>query len=243
MNDNETIQTNSGSLDDRTLVLKHGNSFAVFDRYGDIHAQGHSEQGIYHQDTRFLSQLDLRLADGRRPVLLNSTLNQDNSLLTVDLTLPEIIEADKPKIHIDTVHVFRAKLLYQDTCYEHLRLSNYGAAAINISFVLAFDADFADIFEVRGKQREAHGHCLPVDVDEQKQTITLAYTGLDNITRHTHVHLENANANISDNNVHFDVALAPGENKDIYLSIQCDTQQNASPVTTTSMPCKNYRLN
>jgi len=231
VSNDDAIQTGSYSLDDRTLVLKHGNSFAVFDRYGDIHAQGHSEQGIYHQDTRFLSQLDLRLADGRRPVLLNSTLKQDNSLLTVDLTLPEIIEADKPTVHIDTVHVFRAKLLYQDTCYEHLRLSNYGATAINISFVLAFDADFADIFEVRGRQREAHGHCLPVDVDEQKQTITLAYTGLDKVTRLTHVHLENANANISDNNVHFAVALAPGENKDIYLSIQCDTQQNTSPVT------------
>lgn len=232
MNDNETIQTNSGSLDDRTLVLKHGNSFAVFDRYGDIHAQGCSEQGIYHQDTRFLSQLDLRLADGRRPVLLNSTLKQDNSLLTVDLTIPEIInDANKPIVHIDTVHVFRAKLLYQDTCYEHLRLCNYGAAAINLPFVLAFGADFADIFEVRGKQRKARGHCLPVDVDKQQQTITLAYTGLDKVTRHTCIQLENANARISNNNAHFEVALLPGEDKDIYINIQCDANQSAAPTT------------
>jgi hypothetical protein len=46
------VPTTSSRLDDRTRVLKHGNSFAVFDRYGDIHALGHSEQGIYHQDTR-----------------------------------------------------------------------------------------------------------------------------------------------------------------------------------------------
>ncbi len=233
MSNEEVIQTGSCSLDDRTLVLKHGNSFAVFDRYGDIHAQGHSEQGIYHQDTRFLSQLDLRLADGRRPVLLNSTLKQDNSLLTVDLTIPEIVnDANTPIVHIDTVHVFRAKLLYQDTCYEHLRLCNYGASAINLPFALAFDADFADIFEVRGKQREARGHCLPVDVDEQQQTITLAYTGLDKITRHTYIQLENANARISNNNAHFDVALAPGEDKDIYINIQCNASQSATPTTS-----------
>jgi len=231
VSDTDIIQTNHYSLDDRTLVLKHGNSFAVFDRYGDIQAQGHSEQGIYHQDTRFLSQLNLLLADGRRPVLLNSTLKQDNSLLTVDLTIPEIIEKNKPIVRIDTIHVFRAKLLYQDTCYEHLRLCNYGATSVSIPFILIFSADFADIFEVRGKQREAHGHHLSEEINNQKQRITLAYTGLDNITRHTHIQLNNANAKINNNNARFEVTLAPGEDKDIYISIQCDANQNTTPTT------------
>ncbi len=245
------VPTTSPRLDDRTLVLKHGSSFAVFDRYGDIHALGHSGQGIYHQDTRFLSQLDLRLADGRRLVLLNSTLKQDNSLLTVDLTIPEIVEASRLVVRINTVHVFRAKLLYQDTCYEHLRLHNYSATAVNIPFTLAFAADFADIFEVRGKQREARGYCLPVEVKAREQTITLAYTGLDNVTRHTHIQLENANANISDNSAHFEVTLAPGEDKDIYLSIQCNANQNTAPTADylnvfyklsaeLKTACKNY---
>lgn len=224
-----SVPTTSSRLDDRTRVLKHGNNFAVFDRYGDIHALGHSEQGIYHEDTRFLSQLDLRLADGRRPVLLNSTLKQDNSLLTVDLTIPEIIEDNKVVVRIDTVHVFRAKLIYDNTCYEHLRLCNYGSTAVNIPFTLAFDADFADIFEVRGKKRNARGQCLPVKV--QGQTITLGYTGLDNVTRCTQIQLENANATISDNNAHFEIALAPGEDKDIYFNIQCDANQDAAPTT------------
>lgn len=223
------VPTTSSRLDDRTRVLKHGNSFAVFDRYGDIHALGHSEQGIYHQDTRFLSRLDLRLADGRRPVLLNSTIKQDNSLLTVDLTIPEIYEAEQLVVPLDTVHVFRAKLIYKDTCYEHLRLCNYDTTAVNLPFILKFDADFADIFEVRGKKRETRGSCLPVEVKEQ--TITLGYTGLDGLTRHTYIQLENANASITDNIANFEVALAPGEDKDIYLSIQCDANQNAEPTT------------
>lgn len=225
------VPTTSSRLDDRTRVLKHGNSFAVFDRYGDIHALGHSEQGIYHEDTRFLSKLDLRLADGRRPVLLNSTIKQDNSLFTVDLTIPEIIEADKIIVRLDTVHVFRAKLIYKDTCYEHLRLCNYGETAVNIPFTLSFDADFADIFEVRGNKRQARGNCLPVEVEAHAQTITLGYTGLDKVTRYTRIYLKNANATITDSDAHFEVALAPGEDKDIFLNIQCNADQNTAPVT------------
>lgn len=223
------VPTTSSRLDDRTRVLKHGNSFAVFDRFGDIHALGHSEQGIYHQDTRFLSRLDLRLADGRRPVLLNSTIKQDNSLLTVDLSIPEIYEGEQLVVPFDTVHVFRAKLIYNDCCYEHIRLSNYGTKAVNIAFILKFGADYADIFEVRGTQRDAHGRALPTEVNGQ--TMTLGYVGLDDVTRHTHIKLENANATITESNAHFEVALAPGEDKDIYLSIQCDAHQNSTPVT------------
>jgi len=223
------VPTTSSRLDDRTRVLKHGNTFAVFDRYGDIHALGHSEQGIYHEDTRFLSQLDLRLADGRRPVLLNSTLKQDNSLLTVDLTIPEIYEGDNLVVRLDTVHVFRAKLIYKEACYEHIRLCNYGGTAVNIPFTLSFDADFADIFEVRGNKRDARGNCLPVEVHEQ--TITLSYVGLDNISRRTHISLENANARITDSKAHFEVALTPGEDKDIYLCIQCEANQSTASTT------------
>ena len=40
----------------RTAVLKHDDSFAVFDYSGDIGAFGTSEQGLYHEGTRYLSR-------------------------------------------------------------------------------------------------------------------------------------------------------------------------------------------
>src|SRR5438093_13785495 len=72
-------------LDVRTRVIKNGETFAVFDRYGDIQPVGLGEQGIYHRNTRFLSRLILNL-DGRRPMLLSSTVREDNVMLAVDLT-------------------------------------------------------------------------------------------------------------------------------------------------------------
>src|SRR4051794_13662585 len=77
--------------DDRTRVLKHGETFAVFDRFGDVECGGTGEQGLYHQGTRFLSGSDLQI-NGHRPMLLNSSVKDDDSLLAVDLTTPDVYE-------------------------------------------------------------------------------------------------------------------------------------------------------
>ena len=61
-------------------VLKHEDTFALFDRYGDAHAWGAGEQGLYHEDTRYLSRMELRIA-GVRPLFLGSTVKEDNNLL------------------------------------------------------------------------------------------------------------------------------------------------------------------
>jgi hypothetical protein len=55
------ILSSSSRVDDRTHVLKQGDTFAVFDRFGDFEQLGRPEVGLYHQDTRFLSRLALRL--------------------------------------------------------------------------------------------------------------------------------------------------------------------------------------
>src|SRR5579871_4102711 len=83
------VLATSSRADDRIRVLKNDDTFAVFDRFGDIHQVGTGEQGIYYQGTRFLSLLELQV-NGQRPLLLNSSVREDNSLLTVDLTTPDL---------------------------------------------------------------------------------------------------------------------------------------------------------
>src|SRR5262245_40626059 len=75
----------SSRADDRTRVLKHGDTFAVFDRYADVLADRLGDQGLYHAGARHLNRLDL-LVNGLRPLLLSSSLDQENLLLVVDLT-------------------------------------------------------------------------------------------------------------------------------------------------------------
>src|SRR6202142_3396697 len=67
----------SSPADERTRVLKHGDTFAIFDHYGDIRPDGLGDAGLYHEGTRFLSRLRLDLEQGR-PFLLSSTVRDEN---------------------------------------------------------------------------------------------------------------------------------------------------------------------
>src|SRR6187401_3570375 len=76
----------------RTRTLKHGDSFGVFDPNGDSVAGPGSPEGLYHRDTRHLSHFLITI-DGQRPMLLSSTLRDDNAMLTCDLTNPDLYDA------------------------------------------------------------------------------------------------------------------------------------------------------
>ena len=62
----------------------------MFDHRGDIVPGEGNSDGIYLHDTRFLSQLELRL-NGAPLLLLSSNVQEDNAVLTVDLANPELI--------------------------------------------------------------------------------------------------------------------------------------------------------
>ena len=63
------IRASSALADDRTRVLLNGDTFAVFDRSGDIQPVGFGQQGIFHNETRHLSRLEM-LFCGFRPLLV-----------------------------------------------------------------------------------------------------------------------------------------------------------------------------
>jgi glycogen debranching enzyme len=118
--------------DERTRVLKHGETFAVYDAFGDIMPYGLGEQGLYYEGTRHLSRLELRLGSVR-PLLLSSTVRQSNDIFPVDLTNPDLQIDAETLLPRGILHIFRSKLLWQGCCYEHLRLSNHGLSGIKVS--------------------------------------------------------------------------------------------------------------
>jgi len=92
--ENYYILATAALADDRPRVLKQGDTFAIFDHYGDVQPLGLHEQGVYHEGTRFLSRLVLRIAE-KRPLFLSSTVHDNNALFTADLTNPDIHVAGK----------------------------------------------------------------------------------------------------------------------------------------------------
>src|ERR1044071_2335061 len=133
----------------RQCSLKYGNTFLVMDNYGDIGAADGSPDGLFFNDTRFLSRLELSINE-LQPLLLGSTVRDDNSVLTVDLTNPDIFR-DKQLIQPkDVLHVVRTLFLLDGTVYQRLRLQNHGGSSFEVRISFAFTSDFADLFEVRG---------------------------------------------------------------------------------------------
>jgi glycogen debranching enzyme len=226
------IATKSAPPDDRTRVLKYGHSFGVFDRYGDVEPSGMGEEGIFYQGTRFLSELALFIGKSR-PLLLSSTVREDNSLFTTDLTNLDISQDGHLAIARGTLLLTRSKFLYDNACYEQLQISNFGLQEIRIPVALKFDADYADIFEVRGSKRSRRGRKLDPIVERQK--VILSYEGLDGVTRRTSVHMTPAPKHVSSSDCRFDVVLAPKEQLVVRLvfTFTCDeTRDDSVPYET-----------
>ena len=91
------IIASSSLIYDDIEVLKQGDTFGLFDRNGDIHSHKTASHGLYHEGTRFLSRFELTM-NGERPLLLSSTVKEDNVLLNVDLSNPDMIHGGQEKI-------------------------------------------------------------------------------------------------------------------------------------------------
>lgn len=212
------IATKSAPPDERTRVLKYGKMFAVFDRYGDVETIGRGEEGIFYDGTRFLSEFALFIGNSR-PLLLSSTIRDDNSLFSADLTNLDIAQDDQVVIPRGTLLVSRSKFLYEDSCYEQLRIANFGLNKISIPFGLKFDADYADIFEVRGTKREHHGQKLKPQTGPDGTVIS--YRGLDGRVRFTKVQCTPPPRRISDTDFRIDVCLDPKQDITYELIVSC----------------------
>jgi glycogen debranching enzyme len=218
------VRASSALADDRTRVLKYGDTFAVFNRYGDIEPLGLSRFGLFHAETRHLSRFTVRL-NQKQPLLLSSTIREDNAFLSVDLTNVDTNLNGHGELPRGTVHMFRLQFLRGATCYQYVRLLNYGLEPVKVSLLLQFDADFADIFEVRGTKRSRHGERLP-DHAANEQVI-LSYRGLDDVLRRTCLQFSPRPASLSVREAAFEVALEPKEEKFVSCTITCE--RNSTP--------------
>jgi glycogen debranching enzyme len=200
----------------RPRTLKHGDSFALFDRAGDLDGLPGSPEGLFHLDTRYLSLLGLRV-NGEVPVLLGSAVSPDNITLTCDLTNPEMPADAGGPLPRGRLHLRRTKFIWNGACHERVALRNYGHHTRQVRLDFTFDADFADLFEVRGRSRPTRGRMHAPVVDGAR--VTLCYTGLDAITRSTTLSFAPAPARIGPDSASFLVELEPGQRCVLFLSV------------------------
>ncbi len=219
------IPATSSILERRPRTLKHGDTFGVFDHYGDIVAGSGSPEGLYHKDTRYLSDLRL-LLNGRRPLLLSSTVQDNNTLLAADLTNPDFFADGRLDFPRDTIHLVRSKFLWQGVCYERLGVRNYNAAPREIELTFHFAADFADIFEVRGRRRSQRGE---TSITFAPNGVTFGYRGLDDLERRSVIRFDPAPEIVEEQKARFRLSVAPGKRAAVFFTVTCEAEIQEPP--------------
>jgi glycogen debranching enzyme len=215
-----------GSLVERPLkVLKHGEAFAVLDSEGDCGKLADTAEGIYYRDTRYLSKWDLSFL-GRPLLLLSSMLHDDNSALSVALTNPDLEEGGFAR---NAISVSRTKFVWGHACYERIGLRNFDLEARDVNLSIGFDADFKDLFEVRGMDRARRGK---VTKRLSESFVVFDYSGLDHVDRETRVEFEPAPSSLSHNRASFRIPLAPGATATILAKVQFSERSDGIIVTT-----------
>jgi glycogen debranching enzyme len=214
---------------ERTLVLKHNETLALFNEFGDIDTQARQDEGLYHDGTRYLSALALSLAGGR-PLLLSAAARRDNLLISADLTNPDIYVNGHVKVPRGSLHIFRIKLLWQGVCYERIHVRNFSREPLDITLGIDFAADYADIFEVRGQHRAQRGQMLEPRI--ASGVVELGYEGLDGITRRTQIECKPEPQRVTGSEMLLHLHLEHHYEQVISLTITCVGTE--APIRATS---------
>jgi glycogen debranching enzyme len=238
---NENLNTGDSDLlvtsamgAENSRTIKHANTFAVFNHYGEISAPNVTgDQGLYHNGTRFLSAYEF-VIENEKPLLLSSDITRDNHLITVDLTNPDLISGGNLQVRRGVIHVFRSKFLWKARCFEKYRIKNYGRDPLDFSAAIRFASDFADIFEVRGMCRERKGKLNEGVLGDR--WVEISYEGLDGITRITRIEFSIQPESLNDKQASFAFALAAGEEIHFEVIVSCLLDAKENRVTEGYLP-------
>ena len=201
-------------------TMKHGDSFLVMDSHGDIGVSAGGPDGLFHHDTRYLSHFGL-LVNGLQPLLLGSNLSNDNCVLTVDLTNPDIVDRDRIILSKSLLHVSRTVFVARDTLYQRFVVHNYAAESVPLLLSFTFGSDFADVFEVRGLARPRRG---VAHAEMGESWVLLSYAGLDGVTRRLDLRFTPAPTALTISSAAYRIELAPQSSASFYATSCCDPQ-------------------
>jgi glycogen debranching enzyme len=208
------IAANATLQERGTRTLKHGDTFAVFDHRGDVGGEPGNSEGLYHRDTRILSQFQLLLEEAR-PLLLSSTTQDDNAVFSADLSNPDLFTNGKIALRRERLHLQRLKFVWNGACYERLLVRNYSEQPLHVRLAFRFAADFADLFEVRGERRTARGTSSAVLSGNQE--VLLRYLGLDRIERVTRVEFDPPPTVLTVGRAAYELDLPPHTTRRIFV--------------------------
>ncbi len=138
-----------------TIAILEGNTFVVSDRRGDIETSPTDTQGLFADDTRFLSKWVLTV-NGVRPAVLST---DDVQYFEAQFFLAPT----SGTIYVDADLSIMRKRSVCRGFQEELRVVNHSAKATQLELRIEADADFVDLFEVKDALKKKGTHYRRID--------------------------------------------------------------------------------
>jgi glycogen debranching enzyme len=158
-----------------SLALIRGRTFFVSDRTGNVMPPGAPHVGLFRDDTRYLSQIEL-LVNGHTPILLSAT-TEGAYANRVELTVQGSVPGEGLDIPVNTIFVHREQVLEHEGLHDILQIQNFHSENAHLAIEITYDCDFMDIFQVRGILRGKSGRYFEPLITEAQ--IIFVYEGLD----------------------------------------------------------------
>jgi glycogen debranching enzyme len=195
---------------DRQVNCLEGNTFLVSDERGDVEPSPDQILGLFYRDVRHLSRWQLTI-DGIR---LDSLSTGASGFPTATFFLA----ASGSNVYENpTISVIRTRTLGEGTgedLHEDLTVINSAREEAVLKLLLIFEADFADIFQVKDRQLRKKGS---ISRWLRGREVELVYQRED-FVRRTVVHAEGAT--LSHGSAAYLLRLAPGESWSTTLRAQ-----------------------
>jgi glycogen debranching enzyme len=217
----EHIPDTFGRVEDinDVLVAREQSQFLITDASGNVPKGNRRGLGLYERDTRHLSTYDF-LLDGAPPLVLLSTADSGYSIEQV-LGNHRFVQNEGQIAGRCTIELMRQRVLHQ-CLEERLVITNYNPFPVAIRPSYHFAADFADIFEVRGHERQHEGQLSPPEVGDR--AISYRYWGTDGVWRRTRIVFDQTPSSIGTGGATFDLILKPRETREISFRVLLDDQ-------------------
>jgi glycogen debranching enzyme len=201
-------------------TLKSGDTFAVFERSGDVcgdlgtDVSPVSPEGLYYRDTRLVSSFAWQI-DGERALLLSATGHDDPTVFSADLTNPDLYDGDHLAHPRELIYLNRRKFVWDGAMYERILVRNFDVVPHSMTLDASFDADFADVFEVRGEHRARRG-----TVERSLRSpscVRFRYTALDQVVTDVDIAFDPEPAHLEGSRARYVLNLAPREGKRFFV--------------------------
>lgn len=213
-----------------STTLKKDDAFLIANESGDFLA-ANREMGLFWHGTRFLSRCNLHL-NRHTFILLSRHIADQGSIVHLDFMNAAFTTDQGERIDQGEIHICRQLELQKDCLIQTFTLTSFHGSPLQFTLGLDIDADFCDIFEVRGVARKGRGEAIPSVYTPD--SLTLGYRGLDNIVRKTRISFSSPARQIRPDSATWEMQLERGEPSEVRLEISMQSSDERLRLTEAS---------